>query len=510
MNQAAARVKTPATVPLRSVFADDQTRLKIVLVNPPSPPEFRVSRGLMGGFGMAVNPGLLYPPIELAHVASVLEAAGHTVVIHDSDALGLGVDAARDAIVREKPDLVCVDSSSTSLDQDLRLCREIRTHAGCPVAILGSQVTYTPGEIFKDDNVDIVVRGEPEYTVREIAARVAEKRGLEGVEGTSWKRKSGSASSRSANASASDVDGEIVHEPEREKIAKLDDLPIPARHLLDNKAYRFPGIDGPVTTVKSSRGCPLDCSFCGYTLAQGLRFRFRSPESVIAELIDLHRNHGLRHVVFRDPIFTTRKDRVHAICEGILREKLDLEWQCETAVKTLDRPLIEMMAKAGCTHISLGVESGNAEIQKKHCGNKLSDFEKGTEVFRACRDNGIETRAFCMIGFPEETPAMVEETFDLVERFDPDQVQFCAVTAYPGTPLFKMLHGSREFDYATMTGFQALEGNEFMSAAEIEGKIREGYRRFYRRPKRLVREMKNPVRLAGRVVRYFTLFAKRA
>jgi radical SAM superfamily enzyme YgiQ (UPF0313 family) len=499
-----ARKKHVGVPPARR-FADDRFHLKVVLVNPPSPPEFRVSRGLMGGFGMAVNSGLLYPPIELAHVASVLEAAGHEVVIHDSDALGVGVEGARDAIASEKPDLVCVDSSSTSLDQDLRLCREIRAMTGAPVAILGSQVTYTPGEIFKHDNVDIVVRGEPEYTVREIAARVAEKRGLEGVEGTSWKRKSSSASNGSSDAA-----GEIVHEPEREKIAKLDELPIPARHLLDNSAYKFPGLDGPVTTVKSSRGCPLDCSFCGYTLAQGLRFRFRSPESVMAELIDLHRNHGLRHVVFRDPIFTTRKDRIAAICDGILKEKLDLEWQCETAVKTLDRPLIEKMAQAGCTHISLGVESGNAEIQKKHCGNKLSDFEKGTEVFRACRDNGIETRAFCMIGFPEETPAMVEETFDLVERFDPDQVQFCAVTAYPGTPLFKMLHGSREFDYATMTGFQALEGNEHMSAAEIEAKIREGYRRFYRRPKRLVREMKNPVRLAGRVVRYFTLFAKRA
>jgi radical SAM superfamily enzyme YgiQ (UPF0313 family) len=470
--------------------------LKIVLVNPPSPPEFRVSRGLMGGFGMAVNPGLLYPPIELAHVASVLEAAGHTVAIHDSDALGLDVSRAIAAIVAERPELVCVDSSSTSLDQDLRLCREVRAEARCPVAILGSQVTYTPGEIFAHDNVDIVVRGEPEYTVRELAERVANGGSLEGVAGTSWRR--------------GGIGGEIVHEPERDKIGTLDDLPIPARHLIDNRAYRFPGIDGPVTTVKSSRGCPLDCSFCGYTLAQGLRFRFRSPESVMAELIDLHRNHGLRHVVFRDPIFTTRKDRVHAICDGILREKLELEWQCETAVKTLDRPLIEKMAQAGCTHISLGVESGNAEIQKKHCGNKLSDMDKGAEVFRACRDNGIETRAFCMIGFPEETPAMVEETFELVERFDPDQVQFCAVTAYPGTPLYKMLHGSREFDYAQMTGFQALEGNEFMSASMIEAKIREGYRRFYRRPKRLVREMKNPVRLAGRVIRYFTLFAKRA
>ena len=471
--------------------------MKIVLVNPPSPPEFRVSRGLMGGFGMAVHPGLLYPPIELAHVASVLEAAGHEVVLHDADALGLDVEKAKKAIAEERPSLVCVDSSSTSLDLDLRLCREVRAETGARVAILGSQVTYTPGEIFQDDNVDIVVRGEPEYTVRELAERVARGDGLEGVAGTSWRR-------------ASSAGGEVVHEPEREKIAVLDDLPLPARHLLDNQTYRFPGIDGAVTTVKSSRGCPLDCSFCGYTLAQGLRFRFRSPANVVAELVDLYRNHGLRHVVFRDPIFTTRKDRVREICEGIEREKLDLEWQCETAVKTLDRPLIEAMARAGCKHISLGVESGNLEIQKKHCGNKLNDFDKGVEVFKACRDNGIETRAFCMIGFPEETPAMVEETFALVEKFDPDQVQFCAVTAYPGTPLYKMLHGSREFDYAQMTGFQALEGYEHMSAAQIEEKIREGYRRFYRRPKRLMREMRHPARLAGRVVRYFTLFAKRA
>lgn len=468
--------------------------MKVVLLNPPSPPEFRVSRGLMGGFGMAVNPGLLYPPIELAHVASVLEAEGHLVEIQDCDPHGLGPREALAAVVARAPDLVCLDSSSTSLDQDLQLARSIRSALKVPVAILGSQVTFTPGEIFSGDNVDAVVRGEPEHTVRDLARRVAQGLGFEGVEGITWRR----------------PNGEIVHEAEREKIRDLDGLPIPARHLLDNQVYRFPGIEGAITTVKSSRGCPLDCSFCGYTLAQGLRFRFRSPEHVLGELVDLVRNHGVRHVVFRDPIFTTRKDRVHAICDGILREKLELEWQCETAVKVLDQPLLEKMAAAGCRHISMGVESGNAEIQKKHCGAKLLDHDQAVAVFDACREVGIETRAFCMIGFPEETPAMVEETLRLVERCDPDQVQFCAVTAYPGTPLYKMLRGERDFDYATMTGFQALEGNEHMSAAEIEAKIREAYRRFYRRPKRLVRELRHPARLAGRVLRYFTMFRRRA
>jgi radical SAM superfamily enzyme YgiQ (UPF0313 family) len=468
--------------------------MKVVLVNPPSPPEFRVSRGLMGGFGMAVSPELLYPPIELAHVAAVLEGAGHEVAIHDSDAEGLGPDAARAAIAALGPELVCMDSSSTSLDQDLALAHALHADSGVPIAMLGSQVTYTPGELFEKRGIAAVVRGEPEHTVRELAEHVAAGKSVAGIAGISWQRE----------------DGEIVHEPEREKIDQLDELPIPARHLLRNELYGFPGIDGPVTTVKSSRGCPLDCSFCGYTLAQGLRFRFRSPEHVLTELVDLHRNHGLRHVVFRDPIFTTRKDRVHAICDGILAEKLDLEWQCETAVKTLDRPLLEKMAAAGCKHVSLGVESGNLEIQKKHCGNKLKDLDQAHEVFRACRDVGIETRAFCMIGFPEETLEMVDETIALVDSLDPDQVQFCAVTAYPGTKLYEMLRGTRDFDYATMTGFQALEGNEFMSAEVIEAKIREAYRRFYRRPKRLVREFRNPARLASRVARYLTLFRRRA
>ncbi len=449
----------------------------------------------MGGFGMAVSPELLYPPIELAHVASFLEEYGHEVTIHDADAAGLDADGILTRILADEPELVCLDSSSTSLDQDLALAGCVKQGSQALVAMLGSQVTFCPDEVFAEGRIDVVVRGEPEATVSALANRITEGKPLGGLEGIS----------------RVETDGTVVHEPERAKIRDLDALPIPARHLLDNQAYHFPGIQGTVTTVKSSRGCPLDCSFCGYTLAQGLRFRFRSPEHVLRELDDLYVNHGLRHVVFRDPIFTTRKDRVLAICDGIVeRGWKDLIWQCETAVKTLDENLLKRMADAGCRHISLGIESGNAEIQRKHCGNKLSDLEQAAEVFRVCREVGIETRAFCMIGFPEETPAMADETIALVNRLDPDQVQFCAVTAYPGTPLYKMLRGTREFDFATMTGYGALEGNEHMSAEDIEQKIREAYRSFYGRPKRLLREFANPGRLVGRVLRYFTLFRRRA
>ena len=155
--------------------------MQVVLVNPPSPPEFRVSRGLMGGFGMAVHPELLYPPIELAHVASVLEELGHEVRLIDADAEELDLVGTRDAVLKCEPALVCLDSSSTSLDRDLALAREIREQSSAPVAILGSQVTYTPGEIFEANAVDLVVRGEPEYTLRDVAQRVAGGEPLEGT-----------------------------------------------------------------------------------------------------------------------------------------------------------------------------------------------------------------------------------------------------------------------------------------------------------------------------------------
>lgn len=443
---------------------------------------------------MAVNPGLLYPPIELAHVASVLEAEGHEVLIHDADALDLDQDGSWKAICAEQPGFVCLDSSSTSLERDLELAGRVRRELGVPVGILGSQVSYTPDEIFEGDNVDVVIRGEPEHIVRDLAARLAESGNFEGVGGASWQREN----------------GEVVHEAERDKIKDLDELPIPARHLLDNKAYMFPGITGAITTVKSSRGCPLNCSFCGYTLAQGLRFRFRTPEHVLGELEDLYNTHGISHVVFRDPIFTTRRDRVIEICEGMIERGLKIEWQCETAVKVLDAELLKVMAEAGCRHISLGVESGNEEIQRKHCGAKLLDHQQAKDVFVAARKYGIETRAFCMIGFPEETEAMAEETLRLVEFLDPDQVQFCAVTAYPGTPLYQMLSDGRDFDYAVMTGYRALEGNEHMTAAQIETKIKQAYRSFYLRPRRLVREMAHPGRLMSKFARYLTLFKERA
>jgi len=450
----------------------------------------------MGGFGMAVNSQLLYPPIELAHVASVVEADGCTASMFDGDAEGADLEATAKAAVDAAADLYVFDSSSTTFDLDLGLATKVREATGKPVALLGSQVTNTPEEVFTRSKVDYVVRGEPEYSVRDLARFLRGDSRCDAI---------GKALGLSYRGSQG-----VESTPDREKIENLDELPFPSRHLLKNDRYRIPGMEGPVTTVKSSRGCPLDCAFCGYTLSQGLRFRLRGPESVVAELAEIRNRFGLRNIVFRDPIFSMRKDRVAGICDGILEKGIDIRWQCETAVMWLDKPLLEKMAKAGCVHISLGVESADPEIQKRYCGNKLRNHEHAQKVFDACRELGIETRAFCMIGFPGETPAQAESTVKLALSLDPDQVQFCTVTPYPGTPLYKELYGNAPIDYSKLTGHFVNHINPVMSPTEVEAKIKEAYRRFYLRPHRIARELRHPVRLANKAVRYFTLFKSRA
>jgi radical SAM superfamily enzyme YgiQ (UPF0313 family) len=114
-----------------------------------------------------------------------------------------------------------------------------------------------------------------------------------------------------------------------------------------------------------------------------------------------------------------------------------------------------------------------------------------------------------MIGFPGETEAHVNSTIDLALRLDPDQVQFCTVTPYPGTPLYKEIYGSAPIEYSKLNGHFVNHINPVMSPAEVEVKIKEAYRRFYLRPHRIARELRHPLRLANKVARYVNLFKAR-
>ncbi len=442
---------------------------------------------------MIVGEGLCYPPIDLLYVGALLERDGHQVSVIDAEATSMPPEQVMEQLGDRPADLVLMATSSATIELDLQLADRIKARLPRSfVFITGSQGSKVPDMALHNSTIDAVVRGEPELTVRDAVAALARGEDPLQVPGLSVQR-----------------DGALLHNPERSPLQgeSLDDLPVPARGLVDGAPYRIPTMEGPITTVVSSRGCPINCTYCGYVVAQGVSWRGRSARNVFDELqhvVDL----GIRNVVFRDPLFAHDRQRVVDLCTLMVEADLGLKWQCETAIKTVDAELLELMSRAGCMSISFGVESGNEVLQRKYSRGKIKDHAHAKAVIDACRRYGIGTRCFFMIGFPEETPDMVRQTIDLAVYLNPDTVQFTAVTPYPDTKLYDESmadRGGRDFDYSKFSGLTPVGVAKAMSADEVLRNIRRAYRRFYLRPSRIWREVKRPQLLLQRMRRYVGL-----
>lgn len=467
--------------------------MDVLLVNPPPPPAQRVSRGLMGGFGMIVGEGLCYPPLDLLYVAAILERDGHKVRIVDAEATGGTPEQVLAQLGSPPPAVVGLATSSATIALDLQLVDRVKQLSpGTLTFITGSQGSKVPDMAMHNSRVDAVVRGEPEHTVAEMLRELAAGRDPLAVPGLTVRR---------GDTISSNADRPLLKGPD------LDALPFPARHLLPKAPYRIPTMEGPVQTVASSRGCPINCTYCGYVVAQGIPWRGRSAKSVVDELRSIVRDHGVHNVVFRDPLFAGSRERTVELCALLETEKLPLQWQCETAIKTLDEELLAAMARAGCVSVSFGVESGNEELQKKYSRGKIKTWEHAKAVVDGCRKHRIATRAFFMIGFPEETPEQARQTMDLAVYLDPDSVQFTAVTPYPDTKLYKESRAGREedFDFSKFSGTTPVGVAQAMSDAQVSDAIRRAYRRFYLRPGRVLRELRRPQLLLQRFRRYVGL-----
>jgi len=465
--------------------------MKVLLINPPPPHAQRISRGLMGGFGMVVGEGLCYPPLDLLYVAAIVGERGHEVIVIDAEAEQTEAEQVLERVAAESPDLIGLATSSATLQLDLALADSLKERdPELIVFITGSQGSKIPDMAMANSRVDAVVRGEPELTVVAMVDEITAGRDPLAVDGLSVRR-----------------GDEITHNADRPLLKgdALAALPTPARGLLPLSLYRIPTMEGPIQTVQSSRGCPINCTYCGYVVAQGIPWRGRTAIDVFDELREIVEEYGVTNVVFRDPLFAYDRDRVVELC-GLLSESgLGVRWQCETAVKTLDDELLSLMGQAGCDSVSFGIESGNEHLQKKYSRGKIKSHEHAKVVVDACRRYGIATRGFFMIGFPEETTEMAKETMDLAVYLDPDTVQFTAVTPYPDTKLYKESRGEQEFDFSKFTGTTPVGVAQAMSGDQVVAMIRKAYRRFYLRPSRVLNELRRPQLLLQRLRRYVSL-----
>lgn len=388
------------------------------------------------------------PSVHLAYAAALATRAGHDVVA----SAGELIDG----------DMAIVLSSLVDYRRETAWARAMRTR-GVRVGFIGLTSQKLP-HLFQDA-ADFIVEGEPEAALQRLFA---------------GETLTGMACSPQIN--------------------DLDSLPFPVWDPLvpAQRRIRVPFAGRPYggsLPVLASRSCPEFCTYCPHRIQS--TYRWRSVANILDELSYLEDARGPLHIVFRDPLFSQSRSRVLELCDGIRSRALSHTFECETRLDRLDDDLLLAMQQAGLRAMTFGVESVSATTLKK-VGRRPIPEPHQKEILRRCRELGIVTAAFYVIGFPGDTWESTRETIEYSINLGSTVAQFKILTPYPGTPLYKQMQPTiTETDWERFDGFTPTFTHPSLTHAELKFLLGHAYTRFYMRPSFVT----NYLRIAGPRVR---------
>jgi anaerobic magnesium-protoporphyrin IX monomethyl ester cyclase len=357
----------------------------------------------------------------LLMLAAVLEKAGYRVHLLDANAAARRRTSAEvvDAAMQLRPDVIGITLVTPLVKEAYRLAASLRS-CGAKLLAGGPHATLLPEEPL-DHGFDAVVVGEGEPTIVEALEAMLGKAPLDTVKGLVYRR----------------ADGQIQHNELRPPIVDLDSLPAPARHLVNPADFGPPSNTDLHAHIFTSRGCPARCAYCAGALF-GKKFRFRSADGVVDEMIALNRNYGTRHFYFVDDAMSMDRQRVNRICRRLIDEGLGFTWNMMTRIDAVDEDLLALAARAGCVQIDYGVESGNPETLKQI--HKPHTVEMVRRVIPMTRRHGIRPVTFFILGFPWEDLRATDATLALMKDIAPYVVFQPAVASiiipFPHTELY--------------------------------------------------------------------------
>lgn len=218
----------------------------------------------------------------------------------------------------------------------------------------------------------------------------------------------------------------------------LEDLPFPARHLVDVDSYHY-SIDGErALSIVAQLGCPFGCGFCGGRESPMLRrVRTRTSGSVVAEIEAMYKATGVRGFMFYDDELNVNPKVIELMGEiRALQERLGVEFRLRGFIKAqlFTDAQAEAMHLAGFKWILTGFESGSPRILQNI--NKRATREENAKCMDIARRHGIKVKGLLSIGHPGESEQTVAETLNWVLEVAPDDIDITIITTYPGTPYY--------------------------------------------------------------------------
>lgn len=365
--------------------------------------------------------GVIAPPLGIAYMAGVLQENNIDVEILDASAEDMDFKDVEKELLKRKPDLVALTALTPTIGRALETAQVVKETLPDSIVVMGGyHPTFNFIETLEDENVDIVIRGEGEYVMLNLVQALENQSSLHDVKGIVFEDKNSK---------------EIVVNPEAPLIQDLDELPFPALNLLPMKKYRLLDMDTHMTTMITTRGCPMQCSFCSSAAMHGKKIRERSVENIVDEIEYLKTNYDIDTIAFMDDTFTLKKRKVMAICDEILKRNIEIMWGCTSRVDTLDEKLLKKMKEAGCITIFIGVESADQQQLDNMCKN--TTIAKIENAFKIAHKLKIRTIASVALGMPGDTKEIMNKTVKFVHKLKPNYAIYSLATPYPGTRFYK-------------------------------------------------------------------------
>jgi len=396
--------------------------------------------------GMHVWAKVLLPRLGLPIIAAALKSRGHDVLVYNPTMAPIDWDDVHSA------DLVGLSSTTSTASTAYGFADDLRAR-GIPVIIGGSHVTFMADEALQ--HVDYVARGEGgEQLMLELIEALSGSRDLGDVAGLSFCR-----------------DGQAVHNPLRERCADLDTLPFPDLKLLvgNEKLNTMP--------IMTSWGCPFACNFCSVTAMFGRKYRFRSAESVVAELKD-KRPH---RIFFYDDNMAADKKRLKKLLRLMIDDDLVIPWSAQVRIDVVRDPeLLDLMRRSGCELVYLGLESVNqATLDGYEKSQTVEDIERAVKILH---DFGIKSHGMFVLGADTDSVQTVRDTVTFAIKNRIDTVMLNILTPLPGTPQFEELDAAgRIFDkrWELYDAHHVVFEPKLMTPYELQMEVLRGYMRFY-------------------------------
>jgi radical SAM superfamily enzyme YgiQ (UPF0313 family) len=354
-------------------------------------------------------------PLGLEYIAASIQDIVDQVHIVDME---LDQRSFQDCLDFYRPDIVGISLSATEHNETLRLAKVAKKN-GVTTVVGGYHPTSVPDLMLSYPQIDVVIRGEGEQTMRELV----EQGTPEGVLGASYRQ-----------------NNKIIHNENRPRIANLDSIPFPARHL---RQYPYKSADRTTDcdVLMMSRGCHGLCSFCCEPSMSDGCSRCRSPENVMKEILEMAEFHANKpvSVMFADPNFIGNSRQVERLCDLLMEHDLNIEFGALVRADMMaNNPrIVRKMCQAGIVKFEMGIESPNVKDLQSTRKGVATKFHK--QAVKNIRENGGRARGTYVIGLPDQTADEIKTFPVYAKEIGLTAAAFGIATPFPGTEFYAEL-----------------------------------------------------------------------